>query len=361
MARDRYGYRDRGARPGRLLVLVLLLAGVGGGAWWVFYGRHGDQGDTGQAASRPGGKGQAGRPTSNQANKPPEPSAVERASAVKYCDEGVRLLAANKPFEARTALSHAVLSGHLPADRDARAVQALTKLADEYILSPRIDERDAYARGYVLTSDDSRGPAALERKLKLHVPWEAMIIVSDPGLAERVRQGKDGDMDVLQAKARGLRAGERIKTIPGPCHAIIYKGRHIMDLYLHRSGCDKAFVRRVPVGLGKYKGTPTGSWKVVDKQIKPDYYPAPNSPLRNRGAIPYGRKDYAFGKKGLWLGLAGTDETTKGRSGYGIHSTSHPESIGTDASEGCIRVSDSNIDLVFCLLYEQWATVEIRP
>lgn len=367
MARDRYGYRRNRRGPGRLVVLVLILAAGAGGAWWyVYYRNDAPPANNGNSETRPaanGNGGQAGRPggNGNAASKPPEPSLAERASAVKYCDEGMRLLKANKPFEARTALSHAVLSGHLPAKRDAQAVGALTKLADEYVLSPRIDERDVYAKEYVLTDDDGKGPAMLERKLKLHVPWQAMIIVSDPDLARRVREGKDGNMDVLEAKATKLQVGQRIKTIPGPCHAIIYKSRHIMDLYLHRSACDKVFLRRIRVGLGKYKSTPTGKWKVVNKQVKGDYFPAANSPLRSRGRIPYGKKDYAFGKKGLWLGLEGTDETTKGRTGYGIHSTSKQASIGTDASEGCIRVSDNAIDLVFCMLYEQWATVEIRP
>ena len=351
--------------PGRLIALLVILAAGGGGAWWYIYARDdtspangnttdAGKGDNGPEHGNPKGSG-------DNAHKAPQPSAKQRAQAVKYCDEGMRLLAAEKPFEARTALSFAVLSGHLPPDRDAQGVKALTRLANEYILSPRIDKRDVYAKEYALTPDDGRGPAKLERKLKLHVPWEGMLIVSDPVLAGRLRQGRDIDRDVLEAKALRLQVGQRIKTIVGPCHAIIYKSRHVMDLYLHRSACDRAFVRRVRVGLGKHNSTPLGTWKVVNKQVKGDYFPAPNSPLRKRGRIPYGKEGYAFGKKGLWLGLEGTSESTKNLKGYGIHSTNDPASIGTDASEGCVRVGEGDIDLVFYLLYEQWATVDIRP
>ena len=45
----------------------------------------------------------------------------------------------------------------------------------------------------------------------------------------------------------------------------------------------------------------------------------------------------------------------------------HQESIGSDASEGCIRVGDNDIELVYCLLYPTRAgsqnkasTIDIR-
>ena len=384
MAKDRYGYRRSRTGPGKLIAAVMILATVGVGAWWHIYRDPSPPPATGKGAgkangatkpagktngkqpAKPNGKvaGNGGiKPTPKPAKpaKPVKPTSGQQAKAVKYCNEGMKRLEENKPFEARTALSFAVLSGHLPPNRDAQAVQALTLLANKYILSPLIEKRDDYAREYVLTDADSKGLAAVERKLKLHVPWEAMIIVSDPGVAERIHKGLDIDLDALKAKSRRAQVGQRLKTIPGPCHAVIYKSRHLMDLYFHRSGCDKVFLRRMLVGLGKYKGTPAGMWKVVNKQIKPDYFPAPNSPLRKRGRIPYGKEGYAFGKKGLWLGLEGTSESTKNLKGYGIHSTNDPASIGTDASEGCVRVGEGDIDLVFYLLYEQWATVDIRP
>jgi len=375
VARDRYGYRRKPSVPRQVVVLVVLLAAIGGAAWWHF-GRedtppthsNGPDGTPPKPPNGPNvaqgngnGNGSRSRPNGSKVPKPPKPTNAQQAEAVKLYTAGMKLLNEKKPFEARRYLSQALLSGHLPTDRDTQAAQALMVLANEYILSPRADERDAYAKEYVLTGDDSKGLAAVERKLKLHVPWQAIIIVSDARLSERVRKGLDLDLDKLEARSRGVRVGQRLKTIPGPCHAVIYRSRHLMDLYLHREGGDRVFVRRVPVGLGKYKGTPTGKWKVVNKQVKGDYYPAPNSPLRPKGTIPYGQPDYAFGKKGLWLGLEGTSEETKGLTGYGIHSTSHQDSIGRDESEGCIRVGDNHIDLVFCMLYEKWATVDIRP
>ena len=62
-----------------------------------------------------------------------------------------------------------------------------------------------------------------------------------------------------------------------------------------------------------------------------------------------------------WMALEGTDENTKGKTGYGIHATNDPASIGRQESMGCVRMRDKDIDEVFYTLYEVASTVEIVP
>jgi len=373
---------------------VLLILAVAGGSWWYFYGRHDDPagGDDQANADSPGaggsggpaqgsgsnggrsgsgGSGQGGNGGGNGATKPPPPSSEEKTQAIAFCKTGLELLEKDKPFEARKYLSLALLSGHLPLDVEDQALKVLTHLANKYVLSPRVDKGDEYAGQYVVTSDDSKGLARLAKKLKLQVPWQCMLIVSDGALSDLVHQNKAVDMALLERKARRVNVGQGLKTLAGSFHAVISKSRHIMDLYLHRPGGDKVFVRRIPVALGKHGCTPTGLWEVADRQVKPNYTPAANSPLRKyaakKGYIAYGEEHYAFGPKGLWIPLRGISDNTKVRKGYGIHSTDDQSSIGSDASEGCIRVGDNDIELVFCLLYQTKAgsttrasTVDIR-
>ena len=393
MARDRYGYRrDRNRKKGRGgLVLVLLILAAAGGSWWYFYGRHdapapvGDQANAdnnpsaGGGTSHPaggggtetGGSGQSGTNGGSGATKPPPPSNEEKTQAVAFCKTGLELLEKNKPFEARKYLSLALLSGHLPLAVEDQAIKVLTHLANRYVLSPRVDKGDEYAGQYVMTSDDSKGLALLAKKLKLQVPWQCMLLVSDGALSDLVHQNKAVDMALLDRKARRVNVGQGLKTLSGSFHAVISKSRHIMDLYLHRPGGDKVFVRRIPVALGGHGCTPTGLWEVADRMVRPPYNTAENSPLRKfagaKGYIAYGEPHYAFGPKGLWIPLRGISDNTKVRKGYGIHSTDDQASIGTDASEGCIRVGDNDIELVFCLLYQtkkgsatRASTVEIR-
>lgn len=335
---------------------VLLLV-AGGGAWWYFYGpkdtepEHAGAKGIGNNPGRPGAGGNKG---GGEMVGPPTASAAQKAEALRFYKTGLQQLDGKKPFEARRYLSLAVLSGLLPPADDHSAVLALTDLANKYVLSPRIDPLDEYAAEYIVLAGDRM--ANLPRKLKLLVPWQCMMVISDGALTDLVHQRKAIDLASIEKKAARIRAGQHLKTINGAFHATIYKSRHVMDIYLHRPGGDKIFVRRIPVALGKHGCTPTGTWEVASRMYHPPYTPGPNSPLwklkamEGRSHIAYGEEHYAFGAKGLWIALRGTGVETRTRTGYGIHSTNEPQTIGTDASEGCIRVGDDDIELVYCLL-----------
>ena len=79
------------------------------------------------------------------------------------------------------------------------------------------------------------------------------------------------------------------------------------------------------------------------------------------GSLRPGDSGYPLGKAGYWIGLVGLDPATAACQGYGIHGTNDPQSIGANASLGCIRLDDFNIEMVFSLLYEKWSTVTIVP
>ena len=76
-------------------------------------------------------------------------------------------------------------------------------------------------------------------------------------------------------------------------------------------------IKEYPVATGKTTTpTPIGNFTVINKQLNP--------------GGPYGTR---------WLGLS--------QKGYGIHGTNAPESIGTAASNGCIRMFNSDIEELF--------------
>lgn len=73
-----------------------------------------------------------------------------------------------------------------------------------------------------------------------------------------------------------------------------------------------------PIAIGKSQTpTPTGEWQIINKKI-----------LDPRSV---------FGSR--WLGLS--------CAGYGIHGTNNPNSIGTSASLGCIRMHNKDIEELF--------------
>ncbi len=78
-------------------------------------------------------------------------------------------------------------------------------------------------------------------------------------------------------------------------------------------------LREYPVAVGKPETpTPTGEFRVINKQLEP--------------GGPFGTR---------WLGLS--------VPGYGIHGTNAPSSIGTAASNGCIRMQNADVEQLFNL------------
>jgi hypothetical protein len=87
--------------------------------------------------------------------------------------------------------------------------------------------------------------------------------------------------------------------------------------------------------------SPTGAFRIVVRVVDPTYYhegkvitPGPRNPLGNR-----------------WMGLD--------RTGYGIHGTNAPQSIGKSASHGCIRMAKRDLEELFSMV-KVGDEVEIR-
>jgi len=155
---------------------------------------------------------------------------------------------------------------------------------------------------------------------------------------------------------RRLRAGQTIKAIKGPFHAVVLKSKFIMDLWLGFPGEKGSVVAMsFPVGLGKDDSTPTGTWLVEagKKLINPRYY----SP-RGEGVMESGDPKNPLGVR--WIGLAGLDGEAVGKASYGIHGTNAPASIGKKESLGCVRMHNEDVELVFDMLSEGKSKVVVR-
>jgi hypothetical protein len=262
------------------------------------------------------------------------------AAALEAVKAGRAFLAAKKVAEGRASLSEALLSGTLPPATAEDVRKTLADLSDKMLLSGEIFDGDPYTFQYTCKTGDVL--VRVERQQMLHVPIEAILMVNHISDAGKIR------------------AGQTLKLIRGPFHAIVDKGAFTMDLYLHREGCAPAFVKRLRVGLGKNGSTPLGLWRVKlgTKQPRANWFPPPNA--EERRSIRWGEPGYPLGTRGYWIGLEGTDDVTRAHTGYGIHGTNDPASIGRSESLGCIRLADPDIELVYSLLYEKWSTVKVR-
>jgi LysM repeat protein len=149
---------------------------------------------------------------------------------------------------------------------------------------------------------------------------------------------------------KSLQAGQVIKVIHGPFHAIIYRSSYTMDLYLQN-----IYVKSYRVGLGKEgHETPPGLWraKIGGKLIKPTWTD-PETGKTYHADDP----DYPLGSG--WIALEGIDSRTRGISGIAIHGTNDEKTIGTKSSRGCIRLFNGELVELYDMFAEEFSELRV--
>jgi hypothetical protein len=284
---------------------------------------------TSQPASRPTGT----MPTSAPASAPAAPISAEAKAAQKLYEQGLALLNSGDLLGARVKLSAALSSGVLPAELQSPCRLKLTEIAQKIVFSPQVFPGDQDSYTYTIKRGDVLVNIVKREKLCI---------------GEQIIQRINGIADV-----RKIRTGQQIKLIRGPFDAIVTKHSYLLDLY-HQG----MFVKSYRIGLGLDGKTPVGHWMVKPGGRVPQ---APwTSPVGGK-IVYFGQEGYPLGRNGYWIGLVAADAGTQDLPGFGIHGTNQPDSIGRDASSGCIRLLDEDIEELFGLLYDGMSKVEVRP
>ena len=139
---------------------------------------------------------------------------------------------------------------------------------------------------------------------------------------------RGGDLDPLR-----LVAGERILLPVETLEVRVSRARHLLGLYL-----GGALVKEFDVGVGKPESpTPTGVFDVTDKYRNPTWDVPPEiwkagMPRR----IHYGDPRNELGD--AWIPIKSAEHP----KGYGIHGTVRPETVGSDCSNGCVRLRNEH-------------------
>lgn len=266
----------------------------------------------------------------------PEPEAEPAKTIIEPADvggEAAKLIAeaqqdinAGKIIAARDKL---LLSMPLSFEERAAVKATLAKLSNKWLFS-----RDPYAGDTLTGTYKVQSGDLLEKIAKNYkVPYEILMTINN---IKRPQQ---------------LRAGETIKVINGPFHAIIYRSTFTMDLYLG----NKTYVKSYKVGLGE-EGleTPTGKWRVAKegKLVKPTW----TDPKTGRTYVA-DDPDYPLGSR--YIGLEGIEGNAKDRTGFAIHGTKEPETIRTRSSRGCIRLLNGEAIELYNLLVPELSEVRV--
>lgn len=286
-----------------------------------------------QGSNKPGLKKVQTKEQDSPSNAPkaapaPQPArqAPTDAAAAPELQAALAQWKAGNLVEARTQLN-ALLSAAKDSSQVGRLREYLTQLADETVFGPQIYGDDPLVEPYKVQA----GEVLVKIARKFKVPAEMLAYIHGGG---------------------NLAARETIKIPRGPFRAVISKSEFRLDLYLKDT-----YVHSFPVGLGLEGGTPTGTWKVTDRQRKPTWTPPPTAKDRQ----VRGPNDPLNPLGGYWIKLEGVEGDAVGRTGFGIHGTIEPETVGKAASLGCIRMLPDDIAFVFRAMQPGASTVNVVP
>ncbi len=126
-----------------------------------------------------------------------------------------------------------------------------------------------------------------------------------------------------------IRPGNRLKISAAIYNVIVDKSQNTLTLKQ-----DDEILKVYTVATGKYNSTPTGTFKIVEKLIDPPWY------KQGEGMIPADSPKNVLGSR--WLGLS--------EPKYGIHGCASEKDLGSQVTDGCVRMADPEVQELFTIL-----------
>ena len=324
---DIYLRRGREPRKGPVRLVLILLGVVAAGVLlWSFAARKaGNRADRAvpakevKASEETGAKQQPVRPAPVEAASPaPEPAVSPAAAPVPTAagtDPALRLLS-----EARALLKE---------DELVEARKRCYRILDQSA-NPRITRSAEDLLGEVNTQ-----LVMTPRKM----PEKIDYTIQRGDSLDRIASKHKTTVELLRTsnniKGSTIRYGDWLRIFTGTFSVKVSKGRNEMEVY-----CNDKFFKRYRVGTGKFGRTPIGHFKIKDKITHPPWW-------RPDGKqIPYGSPENELGTH--WMSLESLENPSL--RGYGIHGTWEPETIGHQASAGCVRLLNEEVEELYTLL-----------
>jgi hypothetical protein len=276
----------------------------------------------------------AGEPQLQPSGRP-DPAAI--AAALPMLGRSNRFLHSSEGREFASRIAAAIQ--RLP---DADAVSLGSRLL-ELSLRGRIELQDRSARQWV---DTFYAQHRLPVDRWLCDPTNVQgsrshTVVAGESLAKiaaRCRREKifveDGTLAILNRiqNANVVRVGQRLKIPVEPIRSVVEKRSYSLAVYV-----GDALLRMYWVGHGESDKTPVTDFVVGDKEPRPQWT-APDGNV------------YAYGDPKNILGEYFIKLLHSSYTGFGIHGTPMPETIGTMSSMGCVRMRADDIAELFRLL-----------
>jgi len=137
----------------------------------------------------------------------------------------------------------------------------------------------------------------------------------------------------LIAKSNGINdskiiPGRKIKVWTTPFSIVVDKSQNTLILKT-----DEEIIKTYVVSTGLNNSTPVGNFKIVNKLTHPTWFKA-------GAVVAPNSSDNVLGSR--WLGFD--------LPGYGIHGTTDPQNLGKQITQGCVRMSNSEVEELYSIV-----------
>ena len=122
--------------------------------------------------------------------------------------------------------------------------------------------------------------------------------------------------------------GRKIKVWNAPFNILVDKSQNILLLK-----SNEEIVKTYIVSTGKNNCTPVGTFKIVNKLPNPTWFKA-------GAVVPAQSPENVLGTRWMGFDLAG----------YGIHGTTEPKELGKQVTQGCVRLSNTDVEELYSIV-----------
>jgi hypothetical protein len=230
------------------------------------------------------------------------------------------------PLEQSILLTQALRTGHLEKAVDEKAYADLLEANKRGLLNPR--SLDSFMKMEVKKGDSLWLLCKrIEKEHQLKV---------EPGLIRLVNS----------MASNSIYPGANLKVPAQPLTICVKKSKFVLEVML-----GNVMIRRYQVGTGKDNRTPEGKFTIATRLKDPHWYKP------GVGKLSPDHPENILGTR--WLGFA-AKEGFPDAATFGIHGTKEDPTIGTEASAGCVRMHNADVEELFEWVAEG-TSVEILP
>lgn len=123
-------------------------------------------------------------------------------------------------------------------------------------------------------------------------------------------------------------AGRKIRVWVAAFSIVVDKSQNTLILKTNEE-----VMKTYIVSTGINNSTPAGNFKIISKLQNPTWF-------KTGVVVPPGSPENILGSRWLGLDLAG----------YGIHGTTEPQSLGKQVTQGCVRMSNPDVEELYTIV-----------